>query len=123
MADRGLLLEVEIPASAINSVPGDGEGASEMTASGLQALEFARGLWHGPEAERLRVFFPDEGEMKLVQGDAKGWLATGFRLGYLTRPTVLMDISLDVLKTPVAERCLPDDAAYLCPYPSMSTRS
>ena len=120
LADGAPLVEVEIPASAIDSVPGDGEGANEMTASGRQALEFARGLWRGPEAERLRVFFPDEGEKKLAERDSEGWPAAGFRLDYLTRPTVLMDIGLDVLKSPVAERCLPDDVAYLCPYPSFN---
>ena len=119
LADGHALVEVEIPASAIDSVPGDGEGANEMTASGYQALEFARGLWRGPEAERLRVFFPDEGEKKLAETDTE-WAAEKFRLDYLTRPTVLLDIGLDVLKRPVAERCLPDDVAYLCPYPSFN---
>ena len=120
LEDGGLLLEVEIPASAINSVPGDGEGVNEMTASGQQALEFALGLWRGSEVERLRVFFPDEGEMKLAAGDAEGWPAAGFRLDYLTRPTVLLDVGLDILKTPIAERCQQDDAAFICPYPSFN---
>ena len=74
----------------------------------------------GAQAERLRVFFPDEGEMKLAAGDAEGWPATGFRLDYLTRPTVLLDVGLDILKTPIAERCQPDDAAFICPYPSFN---
>ena len=86
----------------------------------------------GGLTNRNRVFFPDEDEMKAAtRGIAANpgigrtgvdalFASAKYKLDYLTRPTILLDLGIDILKEPVGARVEATDEVYVAAYPSFN---
>ncbi|GMH42564.1 hypothetical protein BSKO_10483 [Bryopsis sp. KO-2023] len=124
--DGNTLLEVEFPTASLHSVPGDGEGANEMSWSMDYLRRFCRMYENQGQAENVRIFFPDQKELALAVRGADGgsgiprFANTPFRMDFLTKPTGLMDLGIDIGKVAVADRAKDTDEAFLIAYPSFN---
>jgi len=148
------LIEVEFPPSGLRSVPGDGEGANEMTANAGFLRSYA--AMFNRDATSTAVFFPDAKEMALaMQGStADGGLGfnvplapvqrpaedlapsfspetSRFRLSYLTSPSGLGDMGIDLAglvakakggDASAAGRLRTTDGVVLAAYPSFQVQ-
>lgn len=96
MLDGLRLLEVEFPVASLMAVQGDEEGANEMTKSSEYLRQYARAFLE--VASSTRVFFPDVKESEL---QASGVWADfpSINLDYLTKPSGLLDIGIDLSGT------------------------
>lgn len=128
IADGMKLVEVEFPTASLSSVAGDAEGANEMTYSLQYLRKFTRAF--KDRAERTRIFFPDYQELRVAKyGKSKDpnagswdieavWSGkTSFKLDYLTKPSGLLDIGIDMSGFNVIERVQPTDEIFIAAYP------
>lgn len=116
LKDGATLVEVEVPAGGLATVPGDVEGGVEMSLSAELLRDVARNL--GVPAERTRVLFPDKREEALAR--AKGaFKGAPFRTGHLTAPNALLEVFINTDEPP-SKRVAEDDALYLAAYPSFN---
>lgn len=126
------LIEVEFPSASLAAVAGDGEGANEMTWSSQHLRQFTRAFQ--AQATTTRIFFPDKQELAVAQYgktldpnagswniDAV-WENTKFQLNYLTEPSGLLDIGLDLSKYNPAQKVQDTDTAVIVAYPSFDPR-
>eukprot|EP00884_Botryococcus_braunii_P020999 jgi/Botrbrau1/7583/Bobra.0159s0032.1 len=125
--DGQTLIEVEFPTSSLIGVQGDGEGANEMTYSLGYLRQFCRIFQN--EAAQTRIFFPDQKEM-IVAREGRGmdpgagssgidpvFDNTKFKLDYLTRPSVFLDMGLDLNKFNPTQRTSASDQLFVIAYP------
>ncbi|CAG9467554.1 unnamed protein product [Pedinophyceae sp. YPF-701] len=121
LEDGVKLIEVEFPSAGLAAVPGDAEGANEMSYS----MDFLRSYVSifNRDAETTRIYFPDKSELKLAtKGDAGKDVEprfgdVKFQLDYLQNPTGLLDIGLDVRKVDVSKRVRDADRVFVIGYP------
>lgn len=128
--------EVEMPSSALYAVMGDAEGANEMTFSAELLRDFVR-EWEPRLGAKIRVFFPDRAELAVVTkgrgmdpaagsaGVKASFAQTSCSLDFLTDPTFLGDVGLDVRKRDASGLFDPDgegrrDALLVVAYPSFN---
>lgn len=110
-------------------MPGDAEGANEMTMSAQFLRQFL--IAFQAQAAATRVFFPDKAELQVAR-EGKGmdpaagsWTIdpifdqTRFKLSYLTEPTGLMDWGIDINKGKIniASKVAPSDELLVMAYP------
>lgn len=110
-------------------MPGDAEGANEMTYSAQFLRQFLRAFQ--AQAAATRVFFPDKKELQVAK-EGKGmdpaagsWVIdpifdqTRLNLDYLTEPTGLMDWGIDIHKAKIniASKVKPGDELIIAAYP------
>ncbi|KAG7612326.1 unnamed protein product [Arabidopsis thaliana] len=114
MKDEKQLMEVEFPTSGLASVPGDGEGATEMTESINMIREFCDRLLAPEKARSTRIFFPEANEVKFAQKTVFG--GTYFKLDYLTKPSLFEDFGF-FERVKMADRVKPEDELFLVAYP------
>ena len=93
IADGHRLLEVEFPVASLMAVQGDEEGANEMTKSSEYLRQYARMFLD--KASKTRVFFPDVKECQL-QSQGVWSDFPSINLDYLTKPSGLLDIGIDI---------------------------
>eukprot|EP00803_Ostreobium_quekettii_P010762 evm.model.scf_1809.2 EVM.evm.TU.scf_1809.2 scf_1809:10936-14172(+) len=127
LQDGCKLLEIEFPAAGLSSVPGDGEGANEMTLSMGYLRKFCRMFELSGEAPGVRIFFPERKELALAtEGNqdnegqepmAPRFRGVRFQLDYLTQPTGLMDIGLDLNQSKASARVKDSDKLFVIAYP------
>ncbi|KAK9814690.1 hypothetical protein WJX72_009846 [[Myrmecia] bisecta] len=124
LADGCKLLEVEFPTASLASVPGDAEGANEMTLSMGFLRQFCRIFQ--TKADSVRIFFPDEKELQVAKRGLSSKTAeniggdfdvTRFNLDYLTKPTGLLDLGIDINKFNLATRAQATDDLFIIAYP------
>jgi len=128
--------EVEMPSSALYAVMGDAEGANEMTYSAELLRDFLR-EWEPRLGSKVRVFFPDKQELAVVTrgrwmdpaagsaGVKASFAQTSCSLDFLTDPTFLGDMGLDVKKRDASKLFDPDgkgerDELLVIAYPSFN---
>ena len=128
--------EVEMPSSALYAVMGDAEGANEMTFSAELLRDFVR-EWEPRLGPKVRVFFPDKAELAVVTkgrgmdpaagsaGVKASFAQTSCSVDFLTDPTFLGDMGLDVKKRDASKLFDPDgegrrDALLVIAYPSFN---
>eukprot|EP01026_Neomeris_dumetosa_P081856 TRINITY_DN92749_c0_g1_i4.p2 TRINITY_DN92749_c0_g1~~TRINITY_DN92749_c0_g1_i4.p2 ORF type:complete len:293 (+),score=47.79 TRINITY_DN92749_c0_g1_i4:3-881(+) len=123
------LIEIEMPVTSLTSVPGDGEGANEMSLSMRYLKTFVSMFERSKEERSVRIFFPDKQELRVAQkGAAKELNAnkqevepvfsgTQFKLDYLTKPSPFLDIGLDVTKFKASTKVREDDKYLIFAYP------
>lgn len=116
--DGWSMIEIEFPPSSLVSVAGDGEGANEMTYSAKYLRQYCR--LFGDSASTTRIFFPDEKEMKMQQSEEGEWGETKFQLDFLTKPSGLLDIGIDVSGYSAAAK--DTDEVFVFAYPSFDPR-
>ncbi|ESQ32401.1 hypothetical protein EUTSA_v10004626mg [Eutrema salsugineum] len=109
-----LLQEIEFPTSGLASVPGDGEGATEMTGSINMIREFCDRLLSPEKARTTRIFFPEANEVKYAQKTVFG--GTYFKLDYLTKPSLFEDFGF-FERVKMADRVKTEDELFLVAYP------
>ncbi|DBB02056.1 hypothetical protein WJX77_010807 [Trebouxia sp. C0004] len=122
IADGHKLIEVEFPTSSLQGVSGDAEGCNEMTYSMGYLRQFCRSFQQNAAA--TRIFFPDKKEMEVAK-TGKGieeeggavFDVTKFQLDYLTTPSGLLDIGIDLTKVDITARTRPADELYIIAYP------
>ncbi|GMH09163.1 hypothetical protein Nepgr_011003 [Nepenthes gracilis] len=112
--DNIQLMEIEFPTSGLESVPGDGEGGTEMTASMQLIREFCDCFISPEKARRTRIFFPEASEVNVARNSAFGGVP--FKLDYLTKPSLFEDFGF-VTKVKMADRVKPEDELFLVAYP------
>jgi hypothetical protein len=113
------LLEIEFPVVSLSSVQGDGEGANEMTYSSQHLRQYSRMFME--DAQTTRIFFPDKKEKELQSREA--WKETKFSLDYLTKPTGLLDIGIDISGyDPLSNVNKESDKVFIAAYPSFDPR-
>lgn len=132
LADDHRLIEIDFPSAGLMSVAGDAEGANEMTYNMQHLRQFTR-IWQ-QKSKTTRIFFPDISELKLAQygkkkdPDADSWEVdavwdqTSFQLDYLTKPSGLLDIGIDLSNNDPASRVHPTDEVLIMAYPSFDPR-
>lgn len=119
LEDGVLLQEVEFPPTSLQAVCGDAEGSVEMDANLEHASDLSATLL--PSARKLRVMLPEESEMRrLVDLHGARHRSKEVSAGYLTTPSLLGDVGLDLFKRDVTEAVSPEDGSFLCAYPSFS---
>jgi hypothetical protein len=115
--DNKRLLEVEFPVASLSSVQGDEEGANEMTKSSMNLRQYSRMFFD--DAENTRVFFPDLKEMRLQAEET--WADTKIKLDYLTKPSGLLDIGIDLSGYDPTSN-IQDESVFIAAYPSFDPR-
>ena len=119
LEDGLLLQEVEFPPTSLQAVCGDAEGSVEMDANLEHASDLSASLL--PSVRKLRVMLPEESEMRrLVDLHGARHRSKEVSAGYLTTPSLLGDVGLDLFKRDVTEAVSPEDGSFLCAYPSFS---
>lgn len=127
--DGAKLIEVEFPTASLSSVAGDAEGANEMTYS-LQFLRrYARAFQS--KATKTRIFFPDYNELMVAKNgkskdpNAGSWDIeavwsgkTEYNLDYLTKPSGLLDIGIDLSGFNPLDHIQETDEILIAAYPS-----
>jgi len=122
-------VEVEMPSASLSSVAGDAEGVNEMNASAALLRDFLR-EWDR-DGPAVRVFFPDQAESRIVQvgrgmnpGAGSAGVAPSFAPGthtfsidYLTTPTPLLDMGLDLKKRDAAGAVQATDKLLVAAFP------
>ncbi|KAJ8432934.1 hypothetical protein Cgig2_023064 [Carnegiea gigantea] len=114
VSDRSIMQEIEFPTSGLLSVPGDGEGGTEMTESMQLIREFCDRLVTPEKATRTRIFFPEASEVKVARKSA--FEGVSFKLDYLTKPSFFEDFGFST-KVKMADRVRPEDELFLVAYP------
>ncbi|XP_010439656.1 PREDICTED: protein LOW PSII ACCUMULATION 3, chloroplastic [Camelina sativa] len=114
MKDEKQLMEIEFPTSGLASVPGDGEGATEMTESINMIREFCDRLLPPEKARTTRIFFPEANEVKFAQKTVFG--GTYFKLDYLTKPSLFEDFGF-FERVKMVDRVKSEDQLFLVGYP------
>ena len=119
MQDGLRLLEVEFPVASLMAVQGDEEGANEMTKSSEYLRQYARAFLE--VASSTRVFFPDVKESEL---QASGVWADfpSINLDYLTKPSGLLDIGIDLSGYSPTSKIKPGERVFMAAYPSFDPR-
>ncbi|XP_021768331.1 protein LOW PSII ACCUMULATION 3, chloroplastic-like [Chenopodium quinoa] len=112
--DNIQLMEIEFPTSGLQSVPGDGEGGTEMTESMQLIREFCDRLVAPEKATRTRIFFPEASEVKFARTSV--FEGVSLKLDYLTKPSFLEDFGFGT-KVKMADRVRPEDELFLVAYP------
>jgi len=114
--DGKQLIEIEFPVTGLAAVPGDGEGAGEMTLS----AQYSREILIAMESmnKRTRLFFPDEQEAKRQTKLFKD--VNNIKIDFLTRPSPLGDLGLDPFKVEMRDRIKDDDELFVIAYPSFN---
>jgi len=120
LEDEKRLIEIEFPTSELSAVAGDAEGANEMTLSSNYLRQFTRMFME--EAEVTRIFFPDDKEMEMQRGENGTWEATKFQLDYLTSPSGLLDIGVDISNYDPVSHIRESDEYFIAAYPSFDPR-
>jgi len=118
--DGHRLLEVEFPTSSLYGVAGDAEGANEMTYSSQYLRQFCRVFLE--DADHTRIFFPDYKEMLTQSGSEAVWEQTKFSLDYLTKPSGLLDIGVDISGYDPVSHVNSMDTTFVAAYPSFDPR-
>jgi len=119
MQDGLRLLEVEFPVASLMAVQGDEEGANEMTKSSEYLRQYARAFLD--VASSTRVFFPDVKELELQAGGV--WADfPSINLDYLTKPSGLLDIGIDLSGYSPTSKIKPEERVFLAAYPSFDPR-
>jgi hypothetical protein len=126
-------MEIDFPSAGLMAVAGDAEGANEMTYSMQHLRRFTRIF--NEKAAATRIFFPDVGELKVAKFgknkdpsagswdiDAVWGDKSSFQLDYLTKPSGLLDIGIDLSKNDPASRVKPSDEILIMAYPSFDPR-
>lgn len=123
LAEGATLIEIDFPTSSLSGVAGDAEGANEMTFSLQYLRQYARIFQQN--AATTRIFFPDQSEMRVaMQGKGKDPNAgswdidpvfeqTSFKLDYLTKPSGLLDIGIDLSNFNPADRAKESDTLFI----------
>ncbi|KAJ4959157.1 hypothetical protein NE237_026268 [Protea cynaroides] len=114
LEDGKQLMEIEFPTAGLESVPGDGEGGTEMTGSMQLIREFCDSFINPEKASRTRIFFPEASEVEFARKSAFG--GASFKLDYLTKPSIFEDFGF-VSKVKMADRVKPEDELFLVAYP------
>jgi len=114
--DDKRFIEVEFPVTGLSAVPGDGEGAGEMTLSAEYILEILKSVER--MGKTIRIFFPDEQEAKRQKNKFAG--LANVRVDFLTRPSALGDLGLDPFKVNMVDRIKDDDELFVIAYPSFN---
>ncbi|XP_043718457.1 protein LPA3 isoform X2 [Telopea speciosissima] len=114
LEDDKQLMEIEFPTAGLESVPGDGEGGTEMTESMLLIRQFCDCFIKPEKASRTRIFFPEASEVEFARKSAFG--GASFKLDYLTKPSIFEDFGF-VSKVKMADRVKPEDELFLVAYP------
>ena len=134
LADGHRLIEIDFPSAGLMAVAGDAEGANEMTYSSQHLRQFCRVFKDKSKAATTRIFFPDFEELKVAQyGKTKDpsagswdidavWDQTSFQLDYLTKPSGLLDIGIDISGFDPCSRVKPTDELLIMAYPSFDPR-
>eukprot|EP01025_Chloroclados_australasicus_P009792 TRINITY_DN13776_c0_g2_i1.p1 TRINITY_DN13776_c0_g2~~TRINITY_DN13776_c0_g2_i1.p1 ORF type:complete len:310 (+),score=21.98 TRINITY_DN13776_c0_g2_i1:211-1140(+) len=129
LKDNKSLVEIEIPANGIYSVPGDGEGGNEMTQSMRLLREFVSMWERSQQTDKVKIFFPDQSELYFAkkgkgksssetQSDQEPVFAdTSFRLDYLTKPSPFLDIGWDATKFKASTKVKENDNILIIAYP------
>jgi len=116
LQDDVRLIEVEFPVTGLAAVPGDGEGAGEMTLSAMYTKEIVAVLQRKPR--NLRIFFPDEQEAKRQKRLFNN--VQNVMIDFLTRPSALGDLGLDPFKVEMKDRIRDEDEIFIVAYPSFN---
>lgn len=124
------LIEVEIPPQSIAAVAGDGDGAAEMLSAAVTLRSLLREF--DKTAATTRVYFPDAAEAG-TQTRGRGmdpaagsvgvpatFAGARYRIDWLTEPSLLNDIGLDLFKRDVGATVADDDSLLVCAYPSFN---
>ncbi|GAB4857944.1 hypothetical protein Ancab_015849 [Ancistrocladus abbreviatus] len=114
LKDERQLMEIEFPTAGLESVPGDGEGGTEMTGSMQLIREFCDLLIIPEKATRTRIFFPEANEVEVARKSA--FEGVSFKLDYLTKPSIFEDFGF-VTKVKMVDRVKPEDKLFLVAYP------
>ncbi|XP_009795524.1 protein LPA3-like isoform X1 [Nicotiana tabacum] len=114
LKDNRQLMEIEFPTAGLGSVPGDGEGGTEMTGSMQLIREFCDLLVIPEKATRTRIFFPEANEVKFARQSIFG--GASFKLDYLTKPSFFEDFGFTE-KVKMADRVKPEDELFIVAYP------
>ena len=114
------LIEIEFPTSQLSAVAGDAEGANEMSYSSNYLRQFTRMFME--EAEATRIFFPDDKELEMQRGENGTWETTKFQLDFLTKPSGLLDIGVDVSNYDPVSHIRETDKYLIAAYPSFDPR-
>mmetsp|Transcript_41500 Transcript_41500/g.132609 ORF Transcript_41500/g.132609 Transcript_41500/m.132609 type:complete len:350 (+) Transcript_41500:3-1052(+) len=117
LEDGNMLVEIEFPTGGLEQVPGDTEGAVEMTQSMNILRDVVNKLARGKDAEAVRIFLPDDSELERAKPLFEG---LPLQLGYLTKPSGLLDIGIDFGKRPIVERVEDSDRLFIVAYPSFN---
>ena len=132
LADGHRLIEIDFPSAGLMSVAGDAEGANEMTYNMQHLRQYSRIFQD--KAAKTRIFFPDISEMNVAKnGKSKDpsagswdidaiWDQTSFQLDYLTKPSGLLDIGIDLSNFNPAARVKSTDELLIMAYPSFDPR-
>ncbi|XP_055820971.1 protein LPA3 [Solanum dulcamara] len=108
------LMEIEFPTAGLGSVPGDGEGGTEMTGSMQLIREFCDLLIIPEKATKTRIFFPEANEVKFARQSIFG--GASFKLDYLTKPSFFEDFGF-AEKVKMVDRVKPEDELFIVAYP------
>jgi hypothetical protein len=132
LSDGIKLIEVEFPSASLLAVAGDAEGANEMTYSSRHLRQFCRAFHDG--AAKTRIFFPDKEELRVAK-QGKGmdpnagawdidpiWDQTAFSLDYLTEPSGLLDLGINLNRFDPSARLQPSDELIIAAYPHFDPR-
>ncbi|MCD7461680.1 hypothetical protein HAX54_046804 [Datura stramonium] len=114
LTDNRQLMEIEFPTAGLGSVPGDGEGGTEMTGSMQLIREFCDLLVIPEKATKTRIFFPEANEVKFARQSIFG--GASFKLDYLTKPSFFEDFGFTE-KVKMADRVKPEDELFIVAYP------
>ncbi|KAH0870019.1 hypothetical protein HID58_077041 [Brassica napus] len=114
LKDEKQLMEIEFPTSGLASVPGDGEGATEMTESMNMIHQFCDRLISPEKARTTRIFFPEANEVKFAKKNV--FEGTYFKLDYLTKPSLFEDFGF-FERVKMSDRVKPEDELFLVAYP------
>lgn len=114
LKDNRQLMEIEFPTAGLGSVPGDGEGGTEMTGSMQLIREFCDLLVIPEKVTKTRIFFPEASEVKFARQSTFG--GASFKLDYLTKPSFFEDFGFTE-KVKMADRVKPEDELFIVAYP------
>lgn len=134
LADGHRLIEIDFPSAGLMAVAGDAEGVNEMNYNSQHLRQFCRIFQDKSKAATTRIFFPDIGEFNIAKyGKSKDpnagswdieavWDQTSIQLDYLTKPSGLLDIGIDLSKFDPAARVKSTDELLIMAYPSFDPR-
>lgn len=114
LKDNRQLMEIEFPTAGLGSVPGDGEGGTEMTGSMQLIREFCDLLVISEKVTKTRIFFPEANEVKFARQSI--FEGASFKLDYLTKPSFFEDFGFTE-KVKMADRVKPEDELFIVAYP------
>ncbi|QDZ23195.1 DUF1995 domain-containing protein [Chloropicon primus] len=121
LKDGEKLIEVEFPPLSLGAVCGDGEGSVEMDANLGHVLELSAMLVKESKQKNLKVLLPEEKEEEeLLSLKEAQYPNASFGTGFLTNPSLLGDVGLDLFQKPITECIDPEDSLFLAAYPSFS---